>query len=72
MATVAESPDIPSDAMADMEEVCRLVSEGKRVTDPALPRRIDERSEEVRRRIREKHGVVEWAVDLIREARDDE
>jgi hypothetical protein len=72
MATVDESPDISPDGMADMEEVCRLVSEGKRVIDPALLRRIYERSEEVCRRIREEHGVVEWAVNLIREARDDE
>ena len=58
-------------AMADLEEVCRLISEGKRVTDPALLKRISERSEEVQRRIREKYGVVGWAVDLIREARDE-
>jgi hypothetical protein len=58
--------------MADMEEVSRLISEGKRVTDPALLARISARSEEVQCRIREKHGVVEWAVDLIREARDEE
>jgi hypothetical protein len=72
MASVERSPDIPPDEMADMEEVCRLISEGKRVTDPALLKRIHERSEQVRRQIREKHGVVEWAVDLIREARDEE
>lgn len=72
MATVEQSADIPPDVMADMEEVSRLVSEGKRVSDPALLKRIHDRSEKVRRQIREKHGVVEWAVDLIREARDEE
>ena len=61
----------PAD-IADMDEVCRLVSEGKRVTDPELLKRIRERSEAVQREILEKHGVVEWAVDLIREARDEE
>jgi hypothetical protein len=58
--------------MADMEEVCRLISEGKRVTDPALLERIHARSDEVQREIRDRYGVVEWAVDLIREARDEE
>ncbi|MFI5456235.1 MAG: hypothetical protein ACHRXM_12375 [Isosphaerales bacterium] len=72
MATVEKPSSIPPEAMADMEEVCRLISEGKRVTDPALLKRIYERSEEVQRAIREKYGVVEWAVDLIREARDEE
>jgi hypothetical protein len=55
-----------------MREVCRLIAEGKRVTDPELRRRIRERSEAVQREVLEKFGVVEWAVDLIREARDEE
>jgi hypothetical protein len=72
MANVETPSAIPADEMADMEEVCRLVAEGKPVTDPALLKRIYERSEEVQSQIREKYGVVEWAVDLIREARDEE
>jgi hypothetical protein len=72
MAPVEIPSAIPAEEMADMEEVSRLISEGKPVTDPALLKRIYERSEEVQRQIREKHGVVEWAVDLIREARDKE
>ena len=70
MATVEIPSAIPAEEMADMEEVSRLISEGKPVTDPALLRRIYEQSQEVQRQIREKYGVVEWAVDLIREARD--
>jgi hypothetical protein len=54
----------------DMKEVLRLVSEGKRVTDPELRRRISERSEVVQSEIRDRFGVVEWAVDLVREGRD--
>jgi len=61
----------PAQEQADAEEVMRLVAEGKRVTDPELIRRVQERAEKVRREIVEKHGVVEWAVDLIREARDE-
>ena len=72
MATVEIPSAITADEMADMEEVSRLISAGKPVTDLALIKRISERSEEVQRQIREKHGVVEWAVDLIREARDEE
>jgi SepF-like predicted cell division protein (DUF552 family) len=72
MANVEMRSAIPAEEMEDLEEVSRLVSEGTPVTDPALLKRIYERSEEVQRQIREKHGVVEWAVDLIREARDEE
>jgi hypothetical protein len=61
----------PSQEQADAEEVMRLVMEGKRVTDPALILRVQQRAEKVRREIIEKHGIVEWAVDLIREARDE-
>ena len=50
MATVETQSAIPADEMADMEEVCRLISEGKPVTDPALLKRIYERSEQVRQR----------------------
>jgi hypothetical protein len=57
---------------ADAEEVMRLVAEGKRVTDPELLRRVQERAERVRRQIVERHGIVEWAVDLIRETRDEQ
>ena len=56
----------------DVKEVLRLVSEGKQVTDPELRRRISERSEVVQHEIRDRFGVVEWAVDLIREGRDEE
>jgi len=72
MASVEETSTIPPDEMADMEEVCRLIAEGKRITDPELRKRIHGRSEEVRREMLEKHGVTNIAVDLIREVRDEE
>jgi hypothetical protein len=72
MATDETPSAIPADEMADMEEVCRLIAEGKRVTDPALRKRIYERSEQVRRAMLERHGMTNIAVDLIREARDEE
>ena len=55
-----------------MEQVRRLIAEGKRVTDPALRQRVHERSEQVRRAMFEKHGITNIAADLIREVRDEE
>ena len=69
MATIDEPA--ATQEQADAEEVMRLVSEGKRVTDRELIRRISERAEKVRREIFEKHGVVDWAVEMIREGRDE-
>jgi hypothetical protein len=56
---------------ADSQEVARLIAEGKKVTDPELRRRIRARADKVRQHIHDKHGVVEWAVDMIRDARDE-
>lgn len=56
---------------ADSQEVARLLAEGKKVTDPELRRRIRARAECVRQQVLDKHGVVEWAVDMIRDARDE-
>jgi len=63
-----ESP--PTQEQLDSQEIMRLASEGKRVTDPELRRRVTERSEAAQREMRDKFGVVNWAVDLIREGRD--
>jgi hypothetical protein len=62
----------PPDDLADLAEVCRLLAAGRPVTDPELNRRIEERSRAVRQDILRTHGVVEVAVDLIRETRHDE
>jgi hypothetical protein len=72
MSPFEHSWDNLPDAMADMEEVVRLISEGKRITDPALPKRIHDRAEAARRRLFEKHGLTNIAVALIREARAEE
>lgn len=71
MATVQIPSEVPSGEIGDLEEVCRLISEGKPVTDPALRERIHQRSEQIRREMLAKHGMTEVAVDLIREARDE-
>jgi hypothetical protein len=56
---------------ADSQEVARLMAAGKRVTDPELRQRIRARADIVRQQILDEHGVVEWAVDMIRDARDE-
>ncbi len=61
-----------SSPQADLREVCRLIAEGKRVTDPELLRRIRQRSEQATREVFERHGILNIAVDLIREGRDEE
>jgi hypothetical protein len=63
--------DEPS-PQSDLKEVCRLIAEGKNVTDPQLLKRIEERSEQATREIFDRHGLLEVAVDLIREGRDEE
>jgi hypothetical protein len=62
---------IPPDILADLEEVCRQAASGG-VRDPELLRRIQERSAKAREEILRKHGVLNVAVDLIREIRDEE
>jgi hypothetical protein len=57
-------------ALADLEEVCRLISEGKKVTDPDLISRIEEQAQEARREDMRIFGVREVGVDIIREMRD--
>jgi hypothetical protein len=63
--------DKPS-PQADLEKVCRLTEEGKKVTDPDLLKCTQERSEQATREVFEKHGLFDVAVDLIREGRDEE
>jgi hypothetical protein len=54
----------------DLEEVFRLYAEGRPVTDPALIRRISERSEAARKAVFERHGLLDIAVPSIRALRD--
>ena len=63
--------DDPSQAERDVAEVARLVSEGRRVTDPELLSRIRQRSDALRREMMKTQGVTDIAVDLVRESRDE-
>ncbi len=71
MSTIEKPPATDPQADADAEEVLRLVCEGKPVTDPELRRRVHERAQRVRQEIVERYGIVDWAVPMIREARDE-
>jgi hypothetical protein len=55
---------------ADLEEVYRLHSQGKRVTDPELIRRIRDRSEAARKAVFERNGLLDVAVPAIRALRN--
>lgn len=68
----AEIQPIGSQQMADLEEVCRLVSEGKRITDPELDRRIADRADAARAETLQHFGVQDIGVKIIREMRDAE
>ncbi len=57
-------------ARADLEEICCLLSEGKRVTDPELIHRVERRAAESREEALRLFGVQEIAVDIVREMRD--
>lgn len=68
--------DMPSpskaapDAPDDLQTVLEHLSTGTPL-DPELKRRVRERAGKIRQEIRNRHGVVEVAVELIRETRDD-
>jgi hypothetical protein len=61
----------PPDVLADLDAVLRHVAAGTPV-DPALDRRVRERSERLTEELRQRYGEIEVAVDLIREIRDEE
>jgi hypothetical protein len=67
----AEAPSlIAVDIMRDLESVCESVAAGRAV-DPAVIRRVQERSESVRNELRKARGELNVAVDLIRETREE-
>src|SRR4051794_36102122 len=64
MASVESSS--PAQEQADMEEVCRLAAEGKKVTDPDLLKRIQERT---KRATAASNRVFSFGTKAIREMR---
>ena len=66
MATI----DKPSATMSDLEYAIDLMMTGKK--DPEFEARVHAEAEEIREKIFQKHGLLNVAVDLIREGRDEE
>jgi hypothetical protein len=69
--TTAEQPSgISPDMVKELEEaVDRLV---KGIRDPEAVRRACRRMDQMREEMRQRVGEGEWAVNLVREARDEE
>ena len=65
-----ECPAIPPKTLADLEYAVQLAMTGER--DPEFERRIRAESEKISQEIFEKHGLLDIAVDLLREGRDEE
>jgi hypothetical protein len=64
-----ENSTILSDAVADLEHALRLQATGQR--DPGFEKRIGEQTEKIRQEILAEHGVLNVAVALIREGREE-
>ena len=56
--------------LADLDAVMERIASGKRL-DPEASRRIRQRAERITEEIRQKHGQLDIAVQLIRETRDE-
>lgn len=61
----------PPEVLADLNAVLKHVAAGTPL-EPALSRRVEERSERITEELRRKYGELNVAVDLIREIRDEE
>jgi hypothetical protein len=68
MKTVTETPDAALIA-ADNKAAMASALSGQSL-DPEIARRNDERAERVTERLRRKHGVLDVAVEVVRETRD--
>jgi hypothetical protein len=61
---------VAPDALTDLEAVCQQAASGG-VKDPELIRRVTERAQQARQRMREKFGLQDIGVQIIREMRGD-
>jgi hypothetical protein len=61
---------IPPEILAEMEEAIRKAMAG--IRDPEAMRRACERMDRTREEIYQRHGLLDVAVPLIREIRDEE
>lgn len=57
------------DTNRDLAEVCRLLAADAPI-DPDLRQRIEQQADAIRREVFEKHGLLDVATDLVRDARE--
>ncbi len=65
-----EQDNASAGALADLEAVLQQIDQGN-AKDPRLMQRIEERSRAIRQRVLAEHGLLNVAVDLVRETRDE-
>ena len=70
MATDLNTPAIPHELLAEMQERAQRAARG--IRDPDDARKACERMDRMREELRERIGETNLAVELIREARDQE
>ena len=59
----------PSNTRTDLEYALHLIMTGQK--DPAFAVRVQAKTEKIAEDIQRKHGILNVAVDLIREVRDE-
>jgi hypothetical protein len=59
----------PSAALTDLDHAIKLIMTGEQ--DPEFAARVQAETEKITEEIYKKHGVLNVAVELIREARDE-
>lgn len=64
------STESRTDAQADLQAICDAIAQ-KRPIDPAVAARVEERGKRATEEIYARHGLLNVAVDLIREVRDE-
>ncbi len=70
MKGITDTHEIPADIMADAQAVADALATG-RPLDPDVARRVRERGAKLTEALRQQHGEMNIAVDLIRAVRDE-
>jgi hypothetical protein len=63
------SNENPSATLTDLEYAIQLILTGKK--DPEFATRVQAETKKITEEIERQHGVLDFAVDLIRETRDE-
>ena len=69
-ASETKTPGTDPQVLGDLDAVMERIATGKPL-DPESSRRIRQRAERITEEIRQKHGELDIAVQLIRETRDE-